>query len=184
MKKNKYAGSQPEQTYKKATSNILFLDRKGHDNEYYINYLNKISDYYKDMGMIDENALRNFVAESMSSPRLEGEQLLREYVRELSLYTGNIKSAISSDGLLSRLAWTDQSRINEEWNLMRAYVKHPYLLNESSRSRAQMLCEQLLDKLKAMVEDVRELKEDMSDLKFTLINPEDGVIVKTNKNSY
>ena len=37
--------------------------------------------------------------------------------------------------------------------------------------------------LKAMVEDVRELKEDMSDLKFTLLNPEDGVIVKTNKNS-
>ena len=37
--------------------------------------------------------------------------------------------------------------------------------------------------LKAMIEDVRELKEDMSDLKFTLLNPEDGVIVKTNKNS-
>ena len=37
--------------------------------------------------------------------------------------------------------------------------------------------------LKAMVDDVRELKEDMSDLKFTLLNPEDGVIVKTNKNS-
>ena len=37
--------------------------------------------------------------------------------------------------------------------------------------------------LKAMIDDVRELKEDMSDLKFTLLNPEDGVIVKTNKNS-
>ena len=37
--------------------------------------------------------------------------------------------------------------------------------------------------LKAMIEDVRELKEDMSALKFTLLNPEDGVIVKTNKNS-
>ena len=37
--------------------------------------------------------------------------------------------------------------------------------------------------LKAMIEDVKELKEDMSDLKFTLLNPEDGVIVKTNKNS-
>lgn len=37
--------------------------------------------------------------------------------------------------------------------------------------------------LKAMIEDVRDLKEDISDLKFTLLNPEDGVIVKTNKNS-
>ena len=149
--KKKYAGSQPEQTYKKATSNILFLDRKGHDNEYEIKYLNRISDYYKDMGMIDENALRDFVTESMSSPRLEGERLLREYVRELSLHSSSIRSSIHDDGLMSRLAWPDQKKINEEWNLMRAYVNHPYLLNESSRSRAQMLCEQLLDKFKAMV---------------------------------
>tara|TARA_R100001591_G_scaffold95734_1_gene101521 strand:+ start:370 stop:726 length:357 start_codon:yes stop_codon:yes gene_type:complete len=37
--------------------------------------------------------------------------------------------------------------------------------------------------LKAMVKDVKELKDDMSDLKYTLLNPEDGVIVKTNMNS-
>ena len=34
-----------------------------------------------------------------------------------------------------------------------------------------------------MVNDVKALKEDMSDLKYTLLNPEDGVIVKTNVNS-
>lgn len=37
--------------------------------------------------------------------------------------------------------------------------------------------------LKALVEDVKELKDDMSDLKYTLLNPEEGVIVKTNKNT-
>lgn len=37
--------------------------------------------------------------------------------------------------------------------------------------------------LKAIVEDVKDLKDDMSDLKYTLLNPEDGVIVKTNMNS-
>jgi len=37
--------------------------------------------------------------------------------------------------------------------------------------------------LKAMLEDVKDLKEDMSELKYTLLNPDNGVIVKTNKNS-
>ena len=37
--------------------------------------------------------------------------------------------------------------------------------------------------LKAMLEDVKDLKEDMSELKYTLLNPEDGVIVKTNQNT-
>ena len=37
--------------------------------------------------------------------------------------------------------------------------------------------------LKAMLEDVKDLKEDMSELKYTLLNPDDGVIVKTNKNT-
>ncbi len=37
--------------------------------------------------------------------------------------------------------------------------------------------------LKALVEDVKDLKEDISELKYTLLNPEDGVIVKTNQNS-
>ena len=34
-----------------------------------------------------------------------------------------------------------------------------------------------------MQKDVESLKQDMSDLKYTLLNPEDGVIVKTNQNS-
>lgn len=37
--------------------------------------------------------------------------------------------------------------------------------------------------LKQMQKDLSELKEDMSDMKFTLLNPEDGVIVKTNQNT-
>lgn len=37
---------------------------------------------------------------------------------------------------------------------------------------------------KAMIEDMKELREDVSELKYTLLNPEDGVIVKTNKNTW
>lgn len=37
--------------------------------------------------------------------------------------------------------------------------------------------------LKALVEDVKEMKEDITELKYTLLNPEDGVIVKTNQNT-
>ena len=37
--------------------------------------------------------------------------------------------------------------------------------------------------LKQMQKDMEELKEDMSDLKYTLLNPENGVIVNTNKNT-
>ena len=37
--------------------------------------------------------------------------------------------------------------------------------------------------LQAMLEDVKDLKADISDLKYTLLNPEDGVIVKTNQNT-
>jgi predicted RNA-binding protein with EMAP domain len=37
--------------------------------------------------------------------------------------------------------------------------------------------------LKILVEDMKEMKEDITDLKYTLLNPENGVIVKTNKNS-
>jgi len=36
----------------------------------------------------------------------------------------------------------------------------------------------------AMAKDMKEMKEDISDLKYTLLNPEDGVIVKTNQNTY
>jgi|TARA_R110002050_G_scaffold26486_4_gene69729 predicted nucleic acid-binding Zn-ribbon protein len=38
--------------------------------------------------------------------------------------------------------------------------------------------------LKQMQKDVEALKQDMSDLKYTLLNPEDGVIVKTNQNTF
>lgn len=37
--------------------------------------------------------------------------------------------------------------------------------------------------LKQMQRDLEGMKEDMSDLKYTLLNPEDGVIVNTNKNT-
>ena len=37
--------------------------------------------------------------------------------------------------------------------------------------------------LKVLLHNLNEVKEDMSELKFTLLNPEDGVIVKTNKNT-
>jgi len=38
--------------------------------------------------------------------------------------------------------------------------------------------------LKVLVEDMKEMKEDISELKYTLLNPEDGVVVKTNQNTY
>lgn len=34
-----------------------------------------------------------------------------------------------------------------------------------------------------MKEDYQDLKTDVSDIKFTLLNPEDGVIVRVNKNT-
>ena len=37
--------------------------------------------------------------------------------------------------------------------------------------------------LKQMQKDMSDLKTDMSDMKYTLLNPEDGVIVNTNKNT-
>ena len=37
--------------------------------------------------------------------------------------------------------------------------------------------------LKQMQADMTDLKDDISDLKYTLLNPEDGVIVKTNQNT-
>ena len=37
--------------------------------------------------------------------------------------------------------------------------------------------------LKQMQKDICELKEDISDMKYTLLNPDDGVIVKTNQNT-
>ena len=37
--------------------------------------------------------------------------------------------------------------------------------------------------LKQMQKDMEDLKEDISDLKYTLLNPDNGVIVNTNKNT-
>jgi len=37
--------------------------------------------------------------------------------------------------------------------------------------------------LKQMQKDLADLKDDMSDMKFTLLNPDNGVIVNTNKNT-
>lgn len=37
--------------------------------------------------------------------------------------------------------------------------------------------------LKQMQKDLEDMREDISDLKFTLLNPENGVIVNTNKNT-
>jgi predicted nucleic acid-binding Zn-ribbon protein len=37
--------------------------------------------------------------------------------------------------------------------------------------------------LKQMARDFESMKEDLSDLKYTLLNPENGVIVNTNRNT-
>tara|TARA_B100001778_G_scaffold308535_1_gene289383 strand:+ start:545 stop:904 length:360 start_codon:yes stop_codon:yes gene_type:complete len=37
--------------------------------------------------------------------------------------------------------------------------------------------------MKALVDDVQEMKEDMTELKYQLLNPDNGVIVKTNLNT-
>ena len=37
--------------------------------------------------------------------------------------------------------------------------------------------------LKQMQKDLEDMKDDISDLKYTLLNPENGVIVNTNKNT-
>lgn len=37
--------------------------------------------------------------------------------------------------------------------------------------------------LKQMVKDMQNMKDDISDLKYTLLNPDNGVIVNTNKNT-
>ena len=37
--------------------------------------------------------------------------------------------------------------------------------------------------LKQMQKDIESMKDDMSDMKYTLLNPDNGVIVNTNKNT-
>lgn len=56
---------------------------------------------------------------------------------------------------------------------------------ESLHSELQLIKGKLPNgELAAMANDMKEMKEDISDLKYTLLNPEDGVIVKTNQNTY
>jgi len=37
--------------------------------------------------------------------------------------------------------------------------------------------------LKVMIDGMKEMKEDVSELKYMLLNPEDGIVVKTNQNT-
>lgn len=57
-------------------------------------------------------------------------------------------------------------------------------LNDNILSQLALINQKLLSAgdISAVVESLRELKKDISELKFTLLNPENGVIVKTNKN--
>ena len=57
-------------------------------------------------------------------------------------------------------------------------------LNDNILSQLALINQKLLSAgdLSTMVESLKELKKDISELKFTLLNPENGVIVKTNKN--
>ena len=58
-------------------------------------------------------------------------------------------------------------------------------LNDNILSQLALINQKLLSAgdISAVVESLRELKKDISELKFTLLNPENGVIVKTNKNT-
>ena len=57
-KKNRpVAGSEPDHRYTPATSQKMFLDREGGENEYEPKYLKKLSDYYKKMGLMSEASL-------------------------------------------------------------------------------------------------------------------------------
>lgn len=57
-------------------------------------------------------------------------------------------------------------------------------LNDNILSQLALINQKLLSAgdLSTMVESLKEMKKDISELKFTLLNPENGVIVKTNKN--
>jgi len=37
--------------------------------------------------------------------------------------------------------------------------------------------------MKIIVSDMKDLKEDLSEMKYMMLNPEDGVVVKTNQNT-
>ena len=56
-RKHKNRGPSQDQAYKQADSASLFLDREGDENEYDPRFLQKISDYYKKMHLIEEQSL-------------------------------------------------------------------------------------------------------------------------------
>ena len=51
------SGSDQDHRYSPATSKKMFLDRKGSESEYEPEYLKKLSDYYKKMGLMSEASL-------------------------------------------------------------------------------------------------------------------------------
>lgn len=57
--------------------------------------------------------------------------------------------------------------------------------NETILSRLSSIDQKLINstELTAMIDSMKEMKKDISELKYTLLNPENGVIVKTNKNT-
>lgn len=58
-------------------------------------------------------------------------------------------------------------------------------INDAILSRLSSIDQKLISsaELSAMVESMKEMKKDISELKYTLLNPENGVIVKTNRNT-
>lgn len=70
-----------------------------------------------------------------------------------------------------------------------------YILNSNKKMTQKEVLDALLKEikhikthmpngeLKQMQRDLEEMKDDISDLKYTLLNPENGVIVNTNKNT-
>jgi predicted RNA-binding protein with EMAP domain len=58
-------------------------------------------------------------------------------------------------------------------------------LNDNILSQLALINQKLLSAgdLSTMIESLKEMKKDISELKFTLLNPENGVIVKNNKNT-
>ena len=76
------------------------------------------------------------------------EALLRQWVRGTISMSENLKSVAASEGLLSSIAWPDQKQLDEEWRLMCAYTRNPYLLSESSCIRAELLIQESWDSFK------------------------------------
>jgi len=57
-------------------------------------------------------------------------------------------------------------------------------INDAILSKLSSIDQKLIGsaELSSMIDSMKEMKKDISELKYTLLNPENGVIVKTNKN--